>query len=103
MSFLNLDIFWSAWGALSTVSNVSIEVPLSHVILYALFLLMFFLMGSSRGIVLTSFIFALNLGVMQNSELLTTGVVTNPVLWIPYILVGTFFFVVLCLGLINYE
>jgi hypothetical protein len=52
---------------------------------------------------LTSFIFALNLGVMQNSELLSTGVVTNPVLWIPYILMGTFFFAVLCLGLINYE
>jgi hypothetical protein len=103
MSFLNSDIVWAIWGSLSSVSQVSIQVPLSHVMLYTIFLLIFFFMSSSRGIILTSFIFALNLGVMQNSELLTRGVVTNPVLWIPYLLVGTFFFIVLCLGLINYE
>ena len=83
----------------STVSQISIEVPMSHVLLFGFFLLIFFILGSTRGIAVTSFIFALNLGIMQNMGLLMEGLARNPMLWIPYVLAGTLFFVVLFLGL----
>jgi len=101
--FLNKEILLGVQNVASLASQTYIEIPLSHVFLFALFLLIFFLMGSTRGIALTSFIFALNLGITQNMGMLMEGVTANPVLWIPYILVGTLFFVILMLGLINYN
>ncbi len=88
-----------AMDTMSRMSHLSIEVPMSHVLLFAFFLLVFFIIGSTRGIAVTSFIFALNLGVMQNMNLLMEGLSRNPMLWIPYVLAGTLFFVVLFMGL----
>jgi|GEM_PF-2816803 len=99
MDFLNVGILHSILETVTSLSNLSIEVPMSHVLLFSFFLIVFFLMGSTRGIAVTSFIFALNLGVMQNMGLLMEGLNRHPILWIPYVVVGTFFFVVLFLGL----
>jgi hypothetical protein len=99
MDFLNVGIIHSILDTITSLSNVSIQVPMSHVMLFSFFLIVFFLLGSTRGIAVTSFIFALNLGVMQNMGLLMEGLNKYPILWVPYVVVGTFFFVVLFLGL----
>ncbi len=99
MDFFHSGILHFLVGTVTSVSSMSIEVPMTHVLLFSFFLIIFFMMGSARGIAVTSFIFALNLGVMQNMGLLMDGLNRHPILWIPYVVVGTFFFVVLFLGL----
>ena len=99
MDIINVTIWDYTTRLLSSVNSITIEVPMSHIILFSLFLLVFFLLGSQRGVTVTSFIFAINLGVVNNSGLLLRGLENNPVLWVPYMIVGTLFFVILILGL----
>jgi hypothetical protein len=99
MNFLHSSIIEGIVGAVSMMNSISIQVPMSHVILFTIFVLIFFALGSMRGIAITSFIFAINLGIMKNSYLLAQGLSEHPMLWIPYLLVGMLFFVVLLLGL----
>lgn len=101
MELLHIPFISNVLDTFSMISKVSIEIPMSHVLLYSIFLLLFFIIGSNRGIAVTSFIFAINLGVMQNMGFLSEILHRNPVMWLPYVLVGSLFLVIICYGLIQ--
>ena len=101
MELFHLPFINNVLDTFSMISRVSIEIPMTHVLLYSIFLLLFFILGSHRGIAITSFIFAINLGVMQNMGFLSEVLHRNPVMWLPYVLVGSLFLVIICYGLIQ--